>query len=310
MQQVLASSSFKVGVTGVVLALGITVAVVAAPSSSAAEATKHGYVTTELVFPGTNTEVNSYSRDVDGDGDSENRMGSFFATMYQHGVNSLQANTNESIDFGNLVMLHSLRAPSLANTKNATWQVLYGEPTEDPDFSGAGSFTVDDEAPRSLRLPATISQHRVKTAAGVVPIQLDAGIGVFSLNMKKAKISGECYQAGCSDGAIRGAIATQQIKMVLIPQLVEAWNAIVLRDCPGSTPPDYGCMAESEGKALLDFFDGDEDGAITAEEIKTNPMLGSFLKADLDLAGKDGKKDAVSLGFGFEAARAQLMGGG
>jgi hypothetical protein len=202
-------------------------------------------------------------------------------------------------------------------TKDASWQVLYAEPTEDPDFSGAGSFTVDGSAPHSPRLAATIKSHHVKTAAGTIPLRLSllSGGGVNSLTLNKGKVFATCFASNCSDGRINGAVTAEQIDTEFIPDLADSIAPIVARDCPNSPPggPPQ-CQANSEGKTLEDLFDTNKDVVITTQEIRENELIKEFWDPDLDLEkangkpGHDGEADALSFGIGFETVQAKLVG--
>jgi hypothetical protein len=61
------------------------------------------------------------------------------------------------------------------------------------------------------------------------------------------------------------------------------------------------------------LFDANDDMVITDEEVRTNPLVQGVLAPDLDLfeangdPGQDGEEDALSVGFGFETVKAQLV---
>ena len=99
---------------------------------------------------------------------------------------------NAAVADGDLLMLHSVKTPSFSKTTDASWQVLYADPTPTPDFSGSGSFTIDDSAPVSSRLPAKIKNNKVKTGAGFITVRLDLGAGLLTLNLDAAKVFATC----------------------------------------------------------------------------------------------------------------------
>ena len=276
----------------------------------AANVKEYGYVTTTLALPASNPEADDYARDIDGDGDRDNRLGQLFAAFAQQG-GDLRAALDAAIDRGDLLMLHSLRTPSLEKTEKASWQVLYAEPTEEPDFSGSGSFTVASTGPSSKRLPAKIKDGHVKTAAGSIPLQLDLGNGIFALTLKKGKVFADCSKPSCSSGRINGAITAAQVDTRLIPELAELYSAIVAQDCPGPGP--QSCADGSMGKSIQNLFDEDDDLVITEDELRESSLIQAVLAPDLDLVkangnpGQDGVEDALSAGLGFEAVRARLV---
>jgi len=292
---------FLVGavVLGAVAAAQVGVADAALPP-------EHGYVTSQMTLPITNNKAANLGRDVDGNGIRDNRLGLYFASLFNHGLDLTTA-PGDSIATGDVVMLHSLRASTLGTTRNATWQVWYGAQTPDPDLSGTGTFSLRRAQPHSSPLAATINNHHVTTVTGSIPVRLDLGpVEPVLLTMKKAKVTATCDGSGCSGGKLTGAVTKQQIDTTLIPRMVEMFNPLVDRDCVTS------CMADSIGKTIVNLFDADGDFDITAQEIKNNPLDSSFLKPDLDLVkadgtpGKDGVKDALSFGFGFTTVHATL----
>ncbi len=290
---------------GIALALVVFAATATPATTLSAETKEYGYVTTELALPANSTEVRTYARDIDGDGDRDNRLGQFFATLANLGLD-FHTDMDASIKRGDLLMLQSLRTPSLANTKRASWQVLFAVPTADPDFS-RGSFTIDTLAPRSLRLPARIANRRVNAGPGVIPLRLDVLNRIFHLTLKKGKVVATCSRAGCSNGRINGAIADHRLHWYLI-ELAEHFTALVQRDCTMPGNPDGGCMADSTGKTIFTLFDEDDDLEITEEELQENSSVGRFLAPDLNLVKGDGDRtDALSFGLGFEATPAQLV---
>jgi len=287
----------------------MSAAIVLPTVALSAKSTEHGYVASAMVLPTTSTEARSLGRDVDHDGDSDNRLGQAFAALASQGLD-LQGSLHTAVTDGDLLMLHSLRTPSLANTKHATWQVLYAEPTETPDFSGSGSFTVAT-APRSLKIPAKIKDRRVTTAAGVIPVRLTAGAGIFTLKLKEAKIFATCSRSKCTAGRVNGVLTTQQVNTELIPKLAGQFTVVVARDCPG--PDHTSCAGGSEGSQIESLFDTNDDLEISAEELQTSPLAQAVLAPDLDLEkangkpGHDGVADAMSAGFGFEAVQGRFV---
>lgn len=281
----------------------------------AAAPPEHGYVTNAFHLPSTNAEATSFGRDLDGDKKRDNQLGRALVTLAGQGLD-LRAAQDDAIASGDIVMLHSLRASSLANTRNATWQVLYGEPTAEPDLSGTGSFVVALDQPRSARLDATIKDHLVRTSPGRIPVQLDLGVEhefgqMMTLGMKQAVVTATCTRHGCLDGKISGALTTVEIDTVLIPELAALLQSFVARDCPGPGPES--CQSESSGQTIQAIFDTDNDLQVTADEVRENSLMQAVLAPDLDLAeadgsrGHDGVMDAISFGFGFTAAPATLV---
>lgn len=278
--------------------------------SNAVEVREHGYVTNAVKLPATTTEAATLGRDLDGDRRRDNRLSRVFIALAGEGVDVAPA-LSDSIARGDTLMLHSLRTPSLANTKNATWQVWHAAPTADPDLTGTGTFALATDQPRSARLAATIKNERVQTAAGAVPVRLDIGSGAFDLRMKKAKLIAYCNRQGCGGGRLSGAVPAQQVEKRLIPAVSELLTTIVVQDCTGGGPES--CMSGSTGQRLLALFDSNDDMTVSDDEVRDSDLLGSVLAPDLDLVkangkpGQDGVNDAVTFGLGFTTVRAKLV---
>ncbi|MFN8112399.1 MAG: hypothetical protein U0R51_04290 [Solirubrobacterales bacterium] len=296
-------------VVGLTVAVAVSaMAVFAAVALSSKKPPEHGYVSSAMRVPTTNTEARALGRDFNHDGEGDNRLGQFFAALASQGID-LQGALSTNVADGDLLMLHSLRTPSLSNAKHATWQVLYAEPTESPDFSGSGSFTVAGD-PHSAKFPAKVKKRHVTTAAGTIPVQLTAGSGLFTLELTSAKVYATCSKTGCTGGRINGVVTTQQLNTTLIPKLAEQFTVIVARDCPGPGP---SCSSGSYGQQLQSLFDTNDDLTISAEELRTSPLAQAVLAPDLDLRkangkpGQDGKPDALSAGIGFEAVSGRLV---
>jgi hypothetical protein len=263
-----------------------------------------------LTLPTNSTQARELGRDFDNDGEGDNRLGQFFASLSSQGL-SFQDTLSTAIADGDLLMLHSLKTPSFAKAKDASWQVLYAVPTEAPDFSGDGSFTVASAAPQSPKLPAKIKNQKVKTSARTIPVRLDLGNGIFDLELEMGKVFATCSKLNCSDGRINGGITAEELDAGLIPELADLLTLLVSRDCPGPGPAS--CTTDSEGKTVQSLFDENDDLVITEDEVRENPLTQSLLALDLDLEkangkpGQDGVEDALSFGLGFDAVRAQLI---
>ena len=284
---------------GVVLGVAVCIAVAMPPSSLSARPPERGYVTSTLALPETPNQANTYARDINGDGHLDNAFGQFLATLASQNLD-FQSDTVDAIFGGKLLMLHSLRTPSWKKTTKATWRVLFAKPAV-PKFDGTDVLKVNASGPSSLLLRATVRNHRVKTRAGSVPVQLALG-DIVTLRLKSGVIAATCSRSRCSQGRITGAITKQELDSHTIPQLAAAFTARVAHDCPGPGPDSCG----SEGQILQQLFDTDDDLVISSAELSENSFVQALLSPDLDL-NHDGELDALSVGLGFETVRAKLV---
>ena len=290
------------------VALALATTVSAVPTADAATATRHTYVDNSLLLPTTNTQAAAYARNLDGTNGPDNAVGQFFVALAAQGLD-LVSMESATVTGGQLVVLNTLVTPSLVDAKKATWQVRYGEPTETPDFSGSGTFTVDPLALRSARIPAKIRNHHVSTAASNVPLTLNFGAGPATMSTLSTRIFATCSRKTCTGGRINGAIPATEVDGVLIPGLVALFQPLIQRDCPTGY---NGCVDQSTGKSIEQLFDADHDGTVTQQELRDNQLVAAILAPDLDLfdaeghRGHDGVADSLSYGIGFTAVRARI----
>jgi hypothetical protein len=268
---------------------------------------QHHYVASEVQLPVNNVQAAAFARNLDGEAGKDNALGLVTAALAAQGLD-LAGMESSVVSSGQLLMLHTLRTSSLARSKAATWQVRYAAPTSEPDFSGSGSFSVDPLAPRSARIPATIKNHHVSTAAATVPLSIQLGAAPITLPLQRARIFATCGTTTCSSGRVNGAVLRSDIDSTLVPGLVAVFQPLVNRDCPVAP----NCMDGSTGKTIVDLFDADHDLVITTAELLDNGLIQALLAPDVDLLnakgapGHDGVADALSFGIGFTGVRAKL----
>ena len=272
---------------------------------------KHGYVVNSLTFPFSSEQARSLGRDLTGDGKPDNQLGMVLAQLSSQGLD-LSAVIAETIESGDLLALHSLRTTSLANAKNATLRLFGGKAKANPDLNGGGTFGVDTSAP-SVKLAAKIKDRAVKAGPGKIPFAfptLVPGEKPVVLTLKKGRVNATCRKARCEDGRITGAISMTQINAKFVPTLAKLFQSLVDQDCPTKDT----CEAGSNGQTVLNIFDADDDGQITATELRENNLIEALLAPDVDLVkangkpGQDGVKDAMSFGVGFTSAWAKIRG--
>lgn len=292
--------------TRLLLCAGLTLsaATLARPAPvDAAALTEFGYVARAFRLPMSSSQAAAYARDVDRDDTKDNQLGNVFVLLASQGFD-FQAPMSDAIDSGGIVMLHSLRAPTLATTKNATYQVIYGKPAANPPlFDGTDSFTTGPT--RSTRLATTIKDHRVVTAVGAVPLRIDLGNGPLTLGAVRTKIVATCTRSACTSGKINGAITREEIDARLVPKMAQLLTAMIAEDCPGPGPES--CTPGSNGENVQSLFDDNADLVITTGELLENDLIQTLLRPDLDLFGDDDVEESLSFGFGFATVKATIV---
>lgn len=245
-------------------------------------ATYHFYVANTLQVPA------ELGLDVDGDPQSrpDNQLGSLFVALAENGV-EVQPAIDAAIGGGEIVLLSRVLA-AYAVGGGANWQLYLGEPAV-PDFTGQGMFTISPDSPDDALFMGVIAggQFSGGPASASIDLPVVEGGPPLRLNLVGAKLTGAVNDGAC-DVRLGGAILKEELDGVVIPGLAELWT--------GASAP-----------AALDLFDADGDLVITAEEIRTNAVIGPLLAPDVDLltgAGTydprtDGVADSISLGVSF-----------
>ncbi|KAA1416884.1 hypothetical protein F0U44_17000 [Nocardioides humilatus] len=267
-----------------------------------------GMVADSMWVGTTVAQADGLAVDVDGDGDRDNAMGRAMAALSGAGL-AVDDVLAADLAHGDIVMLHSLRTASLADSNAAHWQVWYGDPTPDPDLSGAGTFVLPSDQLHSRRLAAVIQDHIVKTVPGRVPVRLDFGTGPFRLRLTKAVIAAKCFRRGCIGGQINGGISAARFDAIVVPKFAEFFQVVVDRDCPGPGP----ASCSGPGATVQQLFDADDDLVVTADELRSNALFSGVFLPDVDLVGadglpgSDGVNDGISVAVGFTTAQATLV---
>jgi hypothetical protein len=216
---------------------------------------KTQYVSDTIKLPTTPSESQMYGIDLDGDpqGRPDNLLGSILATLASQDVD-LQAQVDEGIAMGELILLHEIQADDFVTWPTAGWQVYLGASTPTPVFDGTGMFTVDPQGPTDARLPGRIIAGTFEGGPAKVTLKLaltDAAPPLV-LDLIGARIQADVSATGITNAKLGGAITKDDIDSKVIPNVAELLNATIAED-PGCamTPP----MCGSSAQTLLDLFD-------------------------------------------------------
>jgi hypothetical protein len=292
------------------------------------------YVTNTVKVPQSSSEAMMYGLNVDDDenGEVDNALGRILATLKTQGVD-IQTQVNDAVAGGDLILLHSIRANDIAADTSVSWEVYLGESVMNPDFSGAGMFTVAADSPQDAILAGRISSGAFSGGPGKVTIQLSLTAGTpVNIELVGTKIEANVTADGCTDGILGGAITEEKLNQQVIPAIADLLNDSVADDggtmctaqmttCPMTPDGDaQTCDTErmlcvsSTSKTVLGLFDDNKDKMITSEEIMNDPLIKALLEPDVDLldasnvfqkdpAKRDEVKDSLSLGLGFTCAK-------
>jgi hypothetical protein len=256
-----------------------------------------------------NVDADKVGFDFTGDGKVDNRLAQIYATVSGLASINAQSLSDTQVTHGAVILLMEANASSFTDG-SAHGRVLQGSMpmppacTDETDVTcghhldGKGSFVAVTPAPE-------LSAGKVKAA------QLSFGPGegslpVFMSNtpvwvpLHKAQLTGKVTSEGLTDGVYGGAIASDDVNTIVLPELQVTIAATIMRDCP--TGP-ASCASNSTGQQYLTLLDADKDGKVTIEELKANNLIMGLLQPDVDLDA-NGTNDALSAAVGINGVLA------
>jgi hypothetical protein len=285
----------------------------APPPDAAQPPGSHPYVISRVELPTSSTTP--IRLDLDGDGDSENRLGLILNVLTTQGSIDFQSGLDRGIARGDTILLAEVGG-NLDHERAATFAIHDGRdpqptPCLGPDdevcgrhLDGNGGFRSAPTSPPS-RVDGTIAGARFVGGSGTLTLRLPLAGQLLELPL----VSAGADLTGLTDthiaaGVIGGALTRAGVDTHFTPFLTAVVGDIVARDCTGGTAPDCGCSAGSTGGTVLGLFDSSPvDCHVSVEEVSSSAFVRTLLSPDLDLDG-DGSNDAVSAAFGVSAVRA------
>ena len=306
------------------------------PDATPGEVTYSHYVNDSIKAPQNNTETRDYALNIDGDPQNrpDNALGGILSALKSNGVD-IQTAVTESLEKGDLILLHSLKSTSLTADAAASWTVYLGEGTaEPPAFDGTDNFTIDPTGPTDGVLPGAITAGEFNGGPGNVTIALALTTGApIKVKLVGTRIKATVSANGCTDGVLGGGITKDELDGSVIPGIVVLMNNSIQDDGASgplacATANDPVCVAAPNGDAtacdtvrkvcvsststtILGLFDADNSVSITEQEVKDAIIIKALLAPDVDLlnaAGEfepraDGKEESLSVGIGFTCAK-------
>ena len=277
------------------------------------------YAMNNFTLPQTRTQL---AIDLNGDGRLDNQLGNIIGVLASQGL-SAQTTVDQSVARGDVVELLRLRtADATLTNDNPVPVVAYaGKPMANPDFSGAGSFTVDNGVPAAplngtLAAAAYASEDPITTTK---PVTLQLKLPLFAggapvpmiLNGAHIQFTTSGAQGGLMAGQINGSIKDSDVQGLIVPAIAVTLTAQIQKD-PNS----------AQSKQLESLFDTGgcgaakaNDGIVDACEVATNPIIMAVLAPDVQIYDNLGAyapnktnmmKDSLSVSIGFTAVRAQF----
>ena len=273
-------------------------------------------VVSALYLPLSSQEAKDYGFDLDHNGTVDNQLGNILAALKSSmGDTSPQVSVDEAMGKGDIIVLFSVFAETMMESKSANMWAFLGEAVtiDPPNGPAAGdTFTVDtaqgpadayfggkikggggvfggDEAELALNLPLTSGSS------------LD--LSLRSVNMD-FDISAGCAAGSCefTNGRLGGAITESDLNGKVLPEVTNLLQDQMVDKCSNTTGSCV-CESGSGAETIQSMFDTDLDCEVTLAEVQNNNIIKAFLKGDVTL--KDGSK-ALSLAVGFDAINADF----
>lgn len=259
------------------------------------------YVISDILLPRGGGE---FARDIDGDGTVDDALGSIFSTFSP----TFQGALSDAIRSGNLVVLSSIRADSLSDDAEVSWQLYRGAPQPALQLDGQDAVTVAANSPADWIASGAIQGG---IFAGLptrsLPLPINLGAGPFDLPIYSVTLEGRVRSDECGVDApvqVAGAVRKTDFDAVVAPAFAAAVNQTIAQACNGGTePPDCGC-ADPYRDAVTRLDINPADCNITAAEVQfaltgeTQPELDLF-NGNTFAPGVDGVFDSLGIGLGL-----------
>jgi hypothetical protein len=232
------------------------------------------------------------------------------------GTLTLQDTIDESIYRGTVLTLARISATDYTNDPSAKLQAWFGESTlccagaadagtfnittcktqatqTSGCFGGGYTFKPDPTGTAQYLLSGKITAGALSFGAASFPVQIPLGAGgTMAFVLKGARVFGDLSGGKITKGVLVGGISQTDLDTIVLPTVAALMTST------------YQTTTDMTTKAILKGFDTDGNGTITAAELKTNALIGTFLSPDVDV-DSDGKKE-LSLGMGFTAVGASI----
>lgn len=274
------------------------------------------YVVSELHIPSTNAETKQFGLDLNGDGVVDNQLGTVFSLLASYGL-SVAETASDALLRGGLIMLADLQTTGFDDAPAASFTTYLGSdpspaPCEDPErletcgrhLTGTGTFSVVAFSGSDSAI-APIADAAFAGGGEIMPIELalDDGSPPIRLDLRPARVQLTAISDAHVSAVIDGAITTDDVSAVVIPQAQAQIDRIVHTECgqPSGVPP-CGCPAGSRSELLRGVFDTNQDCRVSIDEVAMSSLVKSLLYPDVTF----GTEHGLSFGLGVELVPAKF----
>lgn len=263
------------------------------------------FLISSFTVAGSLEEAFGLGLDIDGDGSADNEMGIVMGDIADTAAIDPEVVFAEGVAGGDIIQLLALaEAGGQGTLRGVVGLDLDADPGD--NLSGQEEFAVDDGAPTDTPLPVAASATRIVAGPGEMSLRLPLAApfeGVVTARLLGARVDAERRPDGTIAGRLGGAFLVADVDRLLVTPIAVGLNELVERDCPAGPG---SCAPGSGGERMLSLVDGDQDGFITADEVRASLLFSaSLLVPDVDLldaagnVGRDGVAESLSWGIGF-----------
>lgn len=267
---------------------------------------QYQFVTNKLLLPVTKEQTQAFGLNVDNDSQqtSDNKFGQLLTLLTSAVPNlEIQSTLDQAVNTGQLVTLHMVKADDFLNDPNVSWSIFLGQrnPTA-PKFDGSDKFTLDSATPPNSPIIGSLTNGHFAGGPGATQVRMLLLGQQVELDLIGVRLEADFSAQGCADGKLGGGVTDEEFRGRLLPAIADGLNQVIETNKTAATP-------------LLQAFDSDNDGTVTATELEKNPLLMIAVSPDLDLLdssgkfnpGQDGVKDSYSIGLGFTCVPAAFI---
>ena len=268
------------------------------PTVLPATGTQSYFVTDKLLVPTTTEQTKTFALNVDGDSQksTDNKFGELL-TLLTSAVPTLelQSTLDQAITQGQIVSLHVVKSDDLINDSSVSWSIFPGQQVSAaPKFDGADIFNIDTTVPANSPIIGSLTNGHFAGGPGSAQIKILLLGEQVEVGLIGVRLETDFSASGCVNGKLGGGVTVDKFKSNLLPAIANGLNQIIKAD-------------KGLANTLLQTFDSDKSGDITAQELENNPLLMLAISPDLDLLDASGKfnpnqdnvKDSYSMGLGF-----------
>ncbi len=256
------------------------------------------YLLSAIDVPDQAPETDSFGMNLDHDdrGRMDNKVGSLIQLSEVYLKRSLQAHIDDELAAGRMNTLVELHSDGFGDQLDVSVE-LRPAVREDVGLRAA-----------ALNGPLTRIYGRIQGGRFItqVPGQIWLELAMFSgqppmaVQLIGARLEGRVGPDGLTDVRIGGAITASQVQRDFTPALYQLLQGRL------ATGP-----ADQDAQWMLQLFDTDKNGSITAQEFAGSNTIQTLFSPDIDLAkdsalpvfvaSPDGHKESLSLGIRVEA---------